>query len=145
MRHNDAVSLLSRCPCPCHVLPRDRAALAACWCEPRRAGRDAGDAGGAAVAADPAAVAAARAAVERAGGWWVLPPVFHNDAVRYLHHCSCPCHSGGGPCVCRGRTDPRLAAAFRRRDERDLQRRLTSGRATPAEYARHMPGMFGPR
>lgn len=139
MLHNDAIHLLGRCPCPCGIAAHSPAAQAACWCNPRRR------------ASVPAATpvedtAAVRAHVEALGGWWTLPSIAHNDAVRHLRSCGCRCHTDrGASCTCSGPTDPRLTAAFDTAERRDLHRRLTTGRATPAEYARHAPHIFSRR
>lgn len=133
MLHNDAVSLLSSCPCPCHRAP----SLKRCWCHAERA------------AHRPEVSDEQLRALARAGLSWDPPALAHNDAVRALGRCHCACHRRGGPCTCSARTDPALAAALTRKEERDLQRRLVTGRARPSEYLRHaphlLPGMHRPR
>lgn len=137
--HNDAVNVLGSCRCACHAL-RAPGARARCWCDPRKAATR--PAGADAALADED-LDELRAAARRAGVWLDAPQIAHNDAVAHFGSCRCTCHtSRTAACWCAGHTAPEVAAALTRKAERDLRKRLATGRATPAEYARHAPWML---
>lgn len=79
----------------------------------------------------------------RSWAWVDHPQVAHNDAVRYLGGCRSPHHTDRSAAAwCAGPTDPEVARALAAKEERDLRRRLVTGRASVTEYVRHAPWML---
>lgn len=127
--HADAIHLMGSCHCPCHHLTGHRLREAACWCEP------------ACTRTWPteAEVDELRGILSGTSARIDPPAVAHNDALTAFGRCTSPHHTGPGPATCRSYTAPELRRGLEHLAERDLQRRLRSGRATPAEYLRHAP------